>query len=146
MNPPRVYSCYHPEPPLPPPSPYHPSGSSQCTSPEHPVSCIEPGLAIHFTYDIIHVSLPFSQIISPLPLPQSPKDGSIHLCLFCCLPYRVIITFFLSSVQFSRSAVSNSLRPHELQPTGLLRPWDFLGKSTGVGCHCLLQNGVLLSH
>ena len=29
--------------PLPPPSPYHPSGSSQCTSPKHPVSCIEPG-------------------------------------------------------------------------------------------------------
>ena len=30
----------------PPPSPYHPSGSSQCTSPKHPVSCIEPGLAV----------------------------------------------------------------------------------------------------
>ena len=29
-----------------------------------------------------------------LPLPQSPKDCSIHLCLFCCLPYRVIITWF----------------------------------------------------
>ena len=28
----------------PPPSPYHPSGLSQCTSPKHPVSCIEPGL------------------------------------------------------------------------------------------------------
>ena len=27
---------------------------------------------------------------------------------------------------------------HELQPTRLLRPWDFPGKSTGVGCHCLL--------
>ena len=26
---------------LPPPSPYHPSGSSQCTSPKHPVSCID---------------------------------------------------------------------------------------------------------
>ena len=30
---------------LPPPSPYHPSGSSQCTNPKHPASCIEPGLA-----------------------------------------------------------------------------------------------------
>ena len=29
--------------PLPPPYPYHPSGSSQCTSPKHPVSCIKPG-------------------------------------------------------------------------------------------------------
>ena len=28
----------------------------------------------------------------PLPLPQSPKDCSIHLCLFCCLEYRVIVT------------------------------------------------------
>ena len=25
-----------------------------------------------------------------------------------------------------------------LQPTRLLRPWDFPGKSTGVGCHCFL--------
>src|SRR5574342_521722 len=39
----------------------------------------------------------------------------------------------------SHSVVSNSLRPHGLQPTRLLRPWDFPGKSTGVGCHCLLQ-------
>ena len=44
---------------LPPPSPSHPSGSSQCTSPKLPVSCIEPGLVIHFLYDIIHVLMPF---------------------------------------------------------------------------------------
>ena len=81
--------------PLPPPSPYHPSGSSQCTSSKHPVSCIKPGLAIHFLCDIIHVSMPFSQIILP---PQSPKDCSIHLCLFCCLAYRVIVTIFLNSI------------------------------------------------
>ena len=47
---------HHPECPVPPPSPSHPYGSSQCTSPEHPVSCIKPGLAIYFTYDNIHVS------------------------------------------------------------------------------------------
>ena len=29
--------------------------------------------------------------------------------------------------------------PHGLQPTRLLHPWDFPGKSTGVGCHFLLQ-------
>ena len=33
----------------------------------------------------------------------------------------------------------NSLRPHGLQPTRLLSPWNFPGKSTGVGCHFLLQ-------
>ena len=36
---------------LPPPSPYHPSGSSQCTSPKHPASCIEPGL-IHSYWQV----------------------------------------------------------------------------------------------
>ena len=41
--------------------------------------------------------------------------------------------------KWSRSVVSNSQRPHGLQPTRLLRPWDFPGKSTGVGCHCLLR-------
>ena len=40
---------------LPPPSPYHPSGSSQCTSPKHPVSCIEPGPATRFIHDIMFV-------------------------------------------------------------------------------------------
>ena len=38
------------------------------------------------------------------------------------------------------SVVSDSQQPHGLQPTRLLRPWDFPGKSTGVGSiHCLLQ-------
>ena len=34
--------------------------------------------------------------------------------------------------------MSDSSQPHGLQPTRLLGPWDFPGKSTGVGCHCLL--------
>ena len=34
----------------------------------------------------------------PLPLPQSPKDCSIHQYLFCCLIYRVIVTIFLNSI------------------------------------------------
>ena len=40
--------------------------------------------------------------------------------------------------KWSRSVVSDSSRPHGLQPTRLLRPSDFLSRSTGVGCHCLL--------
>ena len=67
MNPPQVYTCSPSWNPLPPRSPYHPSGSSYCTSPKHPVSCIESGLVIHFICDIIHVSMPFSQIIPPSP-------------------------------------------------------------------------------
>ena len=42
--------------------------------------------------------------------------------------------------KWSRSVGSNSSKPHGLQPTELLRPPDFPGKSTGVGCHCLLRS------
>ena len=35
--------------------------------------------------------------------------------------------------------MSDSVRPHGLQPTRLLRPRDSPGKNTGVGCHFLLQ-------
>ena len=44
----------------------------------------------------------------------------------------------------SRSVVSNSLQPPELQPSRLLCPWDSPGKNTGVGCNFLLQ-GIFLT-
>ena len=46
--------------------------------------------------------------------------------------------------KWSRSVVSNSLGSCELYPTRLLCPWDSPGKSTGVGCHFLLQ-GIFLT-
>ena len=127
MNLPRVYTCSQSWTPLPPPSPYHPSGSYQCTSPKHPVSCIRPGLVIHFICELRELVVDrealcavicgvaksrtqlsdWSDLIwlymfqchspkssHPLSLPLSPKDCSIHLCLFCCLAYRVIVTIF----------------------------------------------------
>ena len=60
MNPPRVYMSSQTCTPLPTPTPYHLSGSSSCTSPKHPASCIEYRLAIRFLHDSIHVSMPFS--------------------------------------------------------------------------------------
>ena len=62
MNLPQVYTCSPSWIALPPPSPYHPSGSSQWTSPKHPVSCIEPGLVVRFTYDNILKILPIKKI------------------------------------------------------------------------------------
>ena len=98
MNPPQVYMCSPSWTLLPPPSPYHPSGSSQCTSPKHPVSCIEPGLATHFIHDIIHVSMLFSQIFPPSSSPTESIRLIKHQCLFCCLVHRVIVTIFLNSI------------------------------------------------
>ena len=44
----------------------------------------------------------------------------------------------INEVKWSHSVMSDSLRPHGLQPARLLCPWDFPGKNTGVGCHFLL--------
>ena len=46
---------------------------------------------------------------------------------------------YYSGIKWSRSVVSDSVRPHRLQPTRLPGPWDSPGKNTGVGCHFLLQ-------
>ena len=83
----------HPEPP----SASHPSGSSQCTSPRHPVSCIEPGLVIHFTCDNLHVSMPFSYIIPLLPFPTESKRlfyTSVSLLLSRIHGYRYHLSKF----------------------------------------------------
>ena len=41
--------------------------------------------------------------------------------------------------KWSHLVVSDPQRPHGPQPSRLLHPWDFPGKSTGVGCHCLIK-------
>ena len=52
---------------------------------------------------------------------------------------------YYSTIKKNVAAAAASLqscptqRPHGLQATRLLRPWDSPGKSTGVGCHCLLH-------
>ena len=72
--------------PLPTPSTSHPSGLSQCTSFECPVSSIDLGLVIYFTYGNIHVSMLFSQIIPPSPSSIESK--------VCSLYYSIVLNSF----------------------------------------------------
>ena len=99
LNPPHKCTCVtHPEPPshLPPhPIPLgHPSAPAPST--QYHASNLDWRFVSHMILYMFQCHSPKSS--HPLPLPQSPKDCSIHLCLFCCLAYRVIVTIFLNSI------------------------------------------------
>ena len=84
----------HPEPPPHPIPLGHPSAPARST--------LYHALNLDWRF-ISHVIIHMFQCRSPIsshpcPLPQSPKASSIHLCLFCCLTYRVIVTIFLGSI------------------------------------------------
>ena len=90
MNQLWIYMCSPSRSPLLPPSPSHPSGSSQCTSPEHLSHAsnldwrsVSPLIVYLFQCCSLRTS-------HPLLLPQSPKVCSVHLCLFIYFIYRVI--------------------------------------------------------
>ena len=53
--------------------------------------CIDWRFILHVIFYMFQYHSPISS--RPHPLPQSPKDYFIHLCLFCYLAYRVIVQF-----------------------------------------------------
>ena len=85
--PPHIISLDHPSAPAP--------------SILYPVSCIKPRLAICFSHDSVHVSMPFSQIIPPSPSPsesKSPFYTSVSLLLSCIQGHHYHLSKFLISV------------------------------------------------
>ena len=89
------------------PHPELPSHLTPCTIPLGRPSAPAPSILYHASnldwWFVSHMILHMFQCHSPksphpLPLLQSPKDCSIHLCLFCCLAYKVIVTIFLNSI------------------------------------------------
>ena len=87
-------------------------------------------------------------LLQPCPTLCDPVDGSppgspIPRILQARKLEWVAISFS-NAWKWSPSVMSDSSRPHGLKPTRLLRPWDFPGKSTGVGCRCLLHFQCLL--
>ena len=87
----------HPETPSHLPSHPIPLGHPSAPAPEHPVSGMEPGLVIHFTYDNIFICTPFSQTIPPLPSPTESKRllyTSVSLLLSCIQGYRYHLSKF----------------------------------------------------
>jgi len=95
LSPPRVYMCF-PSSHLPPhPIPLgHPSAPVLSTL--YHASNLDWRFISHVIIYMFQCHSPISSC--PRPLPQSPKDCSIHLCLFCCLTYGVIVTIFLNSI------------------------------------------------
>ena len=87
------------------PHPERPSLLPPCTIPLGHLSSPAPSIQYHasnldwrfVSYMILYMFQCHSPKSShPLPLPQSPKDCSIRLGLFCCLAYRVIINYYFS--------------------------------------------------
>ena len=140
MHPPRVYTCSPSWTPLPLPSPYHPSGSSQCTSPKLPVSCIEPGLlqtmlSWTFVYKFLYEHM-----------------FSLLLCVYLALEFlanmvTVSIRFWGIPTLFSNvtvpvcnaSSIRGSGYPHPCQ--GLSLSALILAVLVGANCYLL---GVLI--
>ena len=109
---------------------------------------------VEIWYVYIHILPCKKTLLSPAPAPAPAK--SLQSCPTLCDPIdgsptgspvpgilqartlEWVAISFSNAWKWSRSVVSDSEPPHGLQPTRLLRPWDFPGKSTGVECHCLL--------
>ena len=93
-----VHVPHHPEPPSHLPSHAIPLGCPRALS----LNALFIALNLDWL-SILHMVIYTFQCYFPVSshpclLPQSPKVCSLHLCLFCCLAYSIIVTIFLNSI------------------------------------------------
>ena len=81
----------------------------------------------------------FSRVLLCDPIDGSPARSSVPGILQARILEWVAISF--PNAKSLQSCPT--LRPYGLQPTRLPPPQDSPGKNTGVGCHFLLQEGLL---
>ena len=136
MNPPQVYMCSSSWTLLPPPSPYHPSGSSQCTSEylKYDGDCLwptllGPGLAGVLTLCVMSHGWKTAGYLKK----KAHAENKISALGRWFVLHKILLLLLL----LSASVVSDSVWPHRRQPTRLPCPWDPPGKNTGVACHFL---------
>ena len=83
----------------------------------------------------------FSRVRLCDPIDGSPPGSALPGILQAATLEWVAISFSNAwkwKVKVKSLSCVQLLRPHGLQPSRLLCPWDFPHKNTGVGCHCLL--------
>ena len=83
----------------------------------------------HSTFFTVQLSHPYMTTGKIIALTRRTSVGKVMSLLFNMLS---------AAAAKSLQSCSTLCDPRR-QPTRLLRPWDFPGKSTGVGCHCLLR-------
>ena len=118
-----------------------------------PMDCSPPGSSVQFKYasnthinKIPHIcSAAAAKSLQSCPALCDPIDGSPpgsptpRILQARTLAWVTISFSNAWKWKWSHSIVSDSQRPHGLQPTRLLCLWDSPGDSTGVGCRCLLR-------
>ena len=118
MNPPQVYMCSPSWSLLPPHTIPLGCPSAPAPSIQYCASNLDWWLVSYMILYMLQCILPTHR---PLSLPQSPKDCSIHQCLFCCLVYRVIGEG--NGIPLQYSCLENPMdgEPGRLQSMGSLR-------------------------
>ena len=128
---------------------FHYSITKSCPTFCSPMGCSMPGFPVlHYLQNLLKL-MPIELVAAAKSLQSCPTlcdpiDGSppgfpIPGILQARTLEWVAISFSNAWKWKVKVKSLSRVRLHGLQPTRLLHPWDFLGKSTGVGCHCLLQ-------